>query len=309
MLAGESTIAPPRAGVEERETHSGVRSRACPGTTTLAYHRRAGMERGRLRYRNTRKLAQLTGDFDLSRDHHYGPTSSRSSSRYDVMGSDLGISVELGQRLYFFFGDTIRKSNRTWSDCIAYTDAGTDPDVVTPTLAWITGEDPSTPAPFKVLVRGYEGNGTNDGDMFVPSGAFADEASRSMYLFYGYLFDSSVLTKATTFGPTTFQFESLYEFSRDKFATASATTVGSDVFVFGTSKNYRKGSVHLARSRWATSTAGTRGATSRDATTTVRRIGRSSSATRRSSSISTNRSTSQASARSPSRTTLRPAFG
>jgi hypothetical protein len=79
-------------------------------------------------FRQTAKVAQLTGEFD--RERHV-PTLSQTESRYGVVGLDLGQSFEHEGRAFFLFGDTntdgnIRKDPQGALDSIAST-GDTDP--------------------------------------------------------------------------------------------------------------------------------------------------------------------------------------
>jgi len=50
------------------------------------------------------KVAQLVGDFDREKNRS---TVSLTSTRYGVLGTDLGVSFEYGDKLIFLFGDTV----------------------------------------------------------------------------------------------------------------------------------------------------------------------------------------------------------
>src|SRR5579864_425668 len=74
-----------------------------------------------LRYvpRSTVKLEQLVGEEDKER---HQPTLSRTVTRYQIQGTDLGYSFEHDGRVYFLFGDTVGRLRRAL-DTIATTDA------------------------------------------------------------------------------------------------------------------------------------------------------------------------------------------
>ena len=74
-----------------------------------------------LRYvaRSTVKLEQLIGDEDKQR---HQPTRSRTVTRYQIQGTDLGYSFEHDGRAYFLFGDTIGRLGHAF-DTIATADA------------------------------------------------------------------------------------------------------------------------------------------------------------------------------------------
>jgi len=65
-----------------------------------------------------RKVCQLTGDFDKSRQE---PTLSRTFERFGLPGTDLGHPVEHKGKLFFFFGDTLSPGPKFMRDPIAYT--------------------------------------------------------------------------------------------------------------------------------------------------------------------------------------------
>jgi hypothetical protein len=59
---------------------------------------------------STAKINQLIGDVDKQRDK---PTLSRTVSRYQLLGTDLGYSFEHKKQVYFLFGDTVGKLRMT----------------------------------------------------------------------------------------------------------------------------------------------------------------------------------------------------
>ena len=68
---------------------------------------------------STHKLEQLVGEEDKER---HQPTLSRTFTRYQLQGTDLGYSFEHDGRIYFLFGDTVGRLDRAL-DTIATTDA------------------------------------------------------------------------------------------------------------------------------------------------------------------------------------------
>ena len=72
---------------------------------------------------STIKLEQLLGEQDKER---HQPTLSRTFTRYQLQGTDLGYSFDHQGRTYFLFGDTVGRLDRAL-DTIATTDA-TDPE-------------------------------------------------------------------------------------------------------------------------------------------------------------------------------------
>lgn len=77
--------------------------------------------------RDTVRICQLTGEFDRTGWNGAGQPPfafNRTESRYGVRGTDLGVSFEHKNRVYFFFGDTwrvgeTRDSHFDW-DAIAF---------------------------------------------------------------------------------------------------------------------------------------------------------------------------------------------
>ncbi len=54
----------------------------------------------------TRKVAQLTGDIDRETGNK---TLNQTVKRFEIYGTDLGISFIYNGKLYFLFGDTTQK--------------------------------------------------------------------------------------------------------------------------------------------------------------------------------------------------------
>jgi hypothetical protein len=95
---------------------------AALGAATLARPRALAAQQPRvLRYvpGSTVKLEQLLGEEDKER---HQPTLSRTVSRYQLEGTDLGSSFEHQGRVYFLFGDTVGRLDRAL-DTIAVADA------------------------------------------------------------------------------------------------------------------------------------------------------------------------------------------
>ena len=103
---------------------------------------------------STVKVTQLVGDCDYTEQAKTGqcvPTTSRTSTRAKVLGTDLGSSFESDGRLIFLFGDTIGPAgteNYYASDTIATT-TSTNPE--DPFLEFFTNSDGT---PYFIRVAG-----------------------------------------------------------------------------------------------------------------------------------------------------------
>jgi hypothetical protein len=114
---------------------------------------------------STIKVQQLIGDEDKER---HQPTLSRTVTRYQLQGTDLGYSFEHSGRVYFLFGDTVGKLDRAF-DTIAATDArdpeaGVRLDFLTVGSDYLTIRPPGiSMGAFEVPVSGI----SLDGQMYV----------------------------------------------------------------------------------------------------------------------------------------------
>ncbi len=189
---------------------------------------------GKLVYvpRSTKKVCQLTGDFDRQRD---APTLSRTIERAGVSGTDLGSSFELGDRLFFLFGDTFGRPGNL--DAIAWT-ASTDPAKID--LRFVMAEDGKWQPP-KV-------SGIGQGGFEVPTHGVA--IGEKMYVVFTtdhvpgkVTMGRSVLAVSADQGKT---FSRLYDLSTDKFINLALWKSGEWLYLFGSGK-YRASSVCLAR--------------------------------------------------------------
>jgi hypothetical protein len=203
---------------------------------------------------DTRKMVQLTGEFDRQGWGGVGkplPAHNRTETRFGVRGTDLGSSFVHRDRTYFLFGDTWRV-NQTQEDVnldsIAFT-TDTNPDdgldltfVNRPPLI-------HPPVPQREFDVPLDGVSVNE----------------SMFVFFSTnhimpegraLMGRSVLTRSTNDG---FDFDLLYEFSGDKFINVSvervtldeidaeASGAGTrDVLCIWGSGRYRSSDVYLA---------------------------------------------------------------
>jgi hypothetical protein len=207
----------------------------------------------------TRKVVQLTGDIDRETGNK---TLNQTVKRFEIYGTDLGISFIYNGKLYFLFGDTTRRGpieglpksalpgthyneNETDYDAIAYTTSdraydgifltfNLDPPIVN-NISQLTAETP------------IEGFSIGD-DMYV---FFATDMDREKRI----LPTRSVLAKSIDGG---YKFgNSLYTLSTNKFIHVSVQIVDNDkiqglpkstgkgLLLWGTGK-YRESDIYLA---------------------------------------------------------------
>ena len=164
---------------------------------------------------SSRKICQLTGDFDRERDE---PTLNETFQRYSVQGTDLGSSLVHEGRTYFFFGDTVGLSfgSLFGADSIAFT-TDIDPDNCL-SLQFV--------ASASGLFRPTLVPGVSLGSFEVPTGGFS--ANGSMYVFFTTDHTSfktmgrSLLAQSTNHARN---FTHLDDFSRDKFINVAPVVV------------------------------------------------------------------------------------
>ena len=186
-----------------------------------------------VRYLNgsTRKVCQLTGDFD----RQFGqPTLNKTETRFGVVGTDLGSSFEHDGKLYFLFGDTWGRPGLR--DAVAWTTSA-DPEHLD--LHFLTAPDgrwqPLTVPGVSLGVFEVPSCGVSvNGAMYVV--VTTDHTpERTM--------GRSVLAVSRDDGTT---FTKLYDLSTMKFINVALCKVGEWLYVFG-SGEYRASSVCLAR--------------------------------------------------------------
>jgi hypothetical protein len=208
----------------------------------------------------TRKIAQLTGEFDREGWNGQGAprfAENRTESRFGIRGTDLGSSFEHNGRLYFLFGDTVRTpfSAGGPDDSIAFTTQRALRDGVGLTFH---------PQPPRVP-------GISQGSFEVPlDGVSADGR---MYVFFStdhldiesgipgsspsVIMGRSVVARSDNEG---LDFEVLYQFSRRKFVNVSiepflpdgddarflSADPGTPMLLVWGSGRYRSSDVYLA---------------------------------------------------------------
>lgn len=182
---------------------------------------------------STRKVCQLTGDFDQGLKK---PTISQTAKRYGVTATDLGSSFEHEGHLFFLFGDT-KGQPGDW-DAVAWTESN-DPDKIV--LDLYKGEDGKW-LPPRVP-------GITQGGFEIPSGGVS--VAGTMYVVFTTdhtdktVMGRSVLASSDDDGRS---FKALYDLSRDKFINVSICPADGWLYIYG-SGEYRKSSVCLARVR------------------------------------------------------------
>lgn len=208
----------------------------------------------RVRLPQTRKIAQLTGEFDRQGWNGAGTppfAHNRTETRFRIRGTDLGSSFVHKGRTYFLFGDTWRvdqSKDEINLDSIAFsTDQNPDDGLDLTFLDRPPLITPGVPQrEFNVPLEGL----SNGGSMFVffSTDHFQIEDRDMM--------GRSVLTRSDDDG---FNFHLLYEFSRSKFINVSVQTLtleaaearrigiaAQDVLCIWGSGRYRSSDVYLA---------------------------------------------------------------
>jgi hypothetical protein len=204
---------------------------------------------------STRKIVQLTGEFDREGWNGKGNppfAHNRTQSRFGIRGTDLGVSFMHKDRVYFLFGDTWRVNQ-------------SDEEIDLDSIAFCTDTDAANGLSLTFykqppLIRG----GISQRGFEVPLDGVS--VNDTMYVFFstdhcktdGYnLMGRSVLTRSDNDG---YDFDLLYEFSRFKFINVSieratldavdarmlGLPLGTDVLWIWGSGRYRSSDVYLA---------------------------------------------------------------
>jgi hypothetical protein len=131
----------------------------------------------------TEKVCQLTGEYDRQLRQK---TLNMTGSRYDLYGTDLGVSFPVGDRLYFLFGDSWLGADETAftiynRDAIAYAPIA---DLSGSECIGLTfeSEQASPDDPVKYRPITIQGGEVGYDGFEVPVGGF--EAAGNMYIFF-----------------------------------------------------------------------------------------------------------------------------
>ena len=183
---------------------------------------------------STRRLSQLTGDFDRALQ---SPTLNRTGQRFSLYATDLGSSFEHKGKLFFLFGDSWGQPRDL--DAVAWSQSRDPAQLTLDFYSDINGEwlPPIVP-------------GVGNGAFEIPSGGIS--LNGQIYVVFtvdwpqpGNIMGRSVLAVSGDDGRS---FRALYPLSQQHFINVSLWRDGDWVYLFG-SGEYRKSSVSLARTR------------------------------------------------------------
>lgn len=193
------------------------------------------------------KVEQMIGDCDYTAQAATGqcrPTTSRTSTRAKLLGTDLGASFESQGRLLFLFGDSFGPNEDYLASDTMASSTSTDPaqglflDVFTKTDG----------TPFFVRVPGVRlgGNEVPNAGIHLDSGTFiVCNTGLDRNLPTPDLNASSVLTRFDETARTFTLLRTISTRPSGKFITPSLHSSGSDVLMFGLGA-YRASDVYLA---------------------------------------------------------------
>lgn len=182
---------------------------------------------------STKKVSQLTGDFDPSLGK---PTLSQTGKRFGVFATDLGSSFEHDGRLFFLFGDTVGRPD--FQDGVAWTTSNSPEKIrlnfyLDKDGKWLSAKVPGVSlGAFEVPSGGVSVNGKVYVDFTTDWSPVQDK-----------LMGRSVLAVSEDNGRS---FKALYDLSTSKFINVSFRQTGDWLYIFG-SGLYRKSDVYLAR--------------------------------------------------------------
>jgi hypothetical protein len=198
---------------------------------------------------STTKVEQMIGDCDYTAQAQTGqcaPTTSRTSTRARVLGTDLGASFESEGRVIFLFGDTISPSpseNYLASDTMA-SSVSTDPSRGL-FLDFFTNNDGS---PYFVRIPGVRmgaGEVPHAGIRLNGSTYIVVNTGTDINLPDRHINEHSVLTR---FDEAARRFTVLRTISsrpNGKFVTTALRQSGNEVYIFGLGV-YRESDVYLS---------------------------------------------------------------
>jgi hypothetical protein len=198
---------------------------------------------------STKKVEQMIGDCDytaLARTGQCVATTSQTSARARVLGTDLGASFESQGRVVFLFGDTISPSptlNYNASDTIA-TSTSTDPSRGL-LLDFFTNSDGS---PYFVRIPNVR-MGAGE----VPHAGIRMDGSTYVVLNTGadinlpdpQMNEYSVLTRFDENARRFTVLRTLSSRPNGKFVTTALRQSGSDIYIFGLGV-YRRSDIYLS---------------------------------------------------------------
>jgi hypothetical protein len=198
---------------------------------------------------STTKVEQMIGDCDYTAQAQTGqcaPTTSRTSTRARVLGTDLGASFESEGRVIFLFGDTISPSpseNYLASDTMA-SSVSTDPSRGL-FLDFFTNNDGS---PYFVRIPGVRmgaGEVPHAGIRLNGSTYVVVNTGTDINLPDRHINEYSVLTRFDEAGRRFTVLRTISSRPNGKFVTTALRQSGNEVYIFGLGV-YRESDVYLS---------------------------------------------------------------
>lgn len=227
------------AGCGSNQSTTGGASESCP----LAPEQIASIASRRPAFEGqphrATKVCQLTGEFDRQWQL---PTAARTESRYGIVGTDLGFTVDHNGKLFFLFGDTapVHRNTHAPEDDVVGFSSNPDPS---PDQCLNLQFRTRSPADYRPL----EVPGLSQRAFEVPVGGFSANGKLYAFLSSGHsasrVMGYSVLTASSDDGAT---FSQLYTASSSKFINIAPVNSGAETYFFG-SGTYRESSPYLAR--------------------------------------------------------------
>jgi hypothetical protein len=198
---------------------------------------------------STTKVEQMIGDCDYTAQAQTGqcaPTTSRTSTRARVLGTDLGASFESEGRVIFLFGDTISPSpseNYLASDTMA-SSVSTDPSRGL-FLDFFTNNDGS---PYFLRIPGVRmgaGEVPHAGIRLNGSTYVVVNTGTDINLPDRHINEYSVLTRFDEAGRRFTVLRTISSRPNGKFVTTALRQSGNEVYIFGLGV-YRESDVYLS---------------------------------------------------------------